>query len=69
MKAKDKDVETLLHQAAMKGQKDVAEQLIDKGADVNAIGPGGWTPLAWAKASPNPNRDMEDLLRKHGARV
>ena len=46
--AKDKDGYTLLHKAVSQGQKEVAEQLIAKGADINARDEEGNTPLAEA---------------------
>ncbi|MDP2930260.1 MAG: ankyrin repeat domain-containing protein [bacterium] len=66
--AKNDQGYTPLHLAAAFVQKDMVELLIAKGADVNAKGKDGWTPLAWAEASSNPDRDMEAVLRKHGAR-
>src|SRR5580658_183855 len=36
---------TPLHVAANKGLTDIAKLLIEAGADVNAHGDGGWTPM------------------------
>ena len=41
--------------------KEIAELLIEKGADVNAKEDDGATPLGYA------NDEIADLLRKHGA--
>jgi ankyrin repeat protein len=54
---------TPLHYAALKGQKEIAELLIAKGADVNAVGDLGRTPLDLAYA------ETADLLRKHGGKT
>jgi ankyrin repeat protein len=43
--AKDKDGQTELHKAALKGYKSVAEVLLERGADVNATDAKGRTPL------------------------
>ena len=39
---------TPLHLVAILGHKEVAELLVDAGADVNAKDGGGWTPLHFA---------------------
>ena len=54
--------QTPLHYAAIQGHKEVAELLIDKGADVNAKNIIGITPLDAARRHPK----IADLLRKHG---
>ena len=36
---------TALHNAAMNGHAHIANVLIEKGADVNAVQKGNWTPL------------------------
>jgi ankyrin repeat protein len=50
--------------AAGKGYKEVAELLIDKGADVNAKNKGRKTPLDFAIRGNH--TETADLLRKHG---
>ena len=53
-----------MHNAACVGHKEMVELLISNGADVNAKGEDGWTPL-------NITHDPEtiDLLRKHGGKT
>jgi ankyrin repeat protein len=53
--------------AAYSGHKEIAELLIDKGADVNAKDEDGGTPLDWAIL--NKQTETADLLRKHGGRT
>ena len=73
--AKKDDGETPLHWATVEsmdsGSKKVIELLISKGADVNAkIVTGrkkGMTPLAIAKMFSN--KEIVDLLRKHGGKT
>ena len=59
---------TPLHYTAREGHKEIAELLVENGADVNAeITAGnyrGKTPLDWAK-----NQETADLLRKHGGKT
>ena len=59
---------TALGHAAKEGHKEIAELLVENGADVNAeITSGnyrGKTPLDWAK-----NQETADLLRKHGGKT
>jgi cytohesin len=56
---------TPLHSAAFNGHKEIAELLIAKGADVNVLNAGGYTPLDLA----NNNPEIADLLRKHGGKT
>ena len=49
------------------GHKEVVELLIAKGADVNAKGDGGTTPLDRAIINDEP--EIADLLRKHGGKT
>ena len=66
--AKDELGMTPLHRASISGHKEVAELLIDKGADVNAIPESGLfgTPLDYAIRKKHP--ETADLLRKHGGK-
>ena len=56
-----------LLQAASGGQKEMAELLISKGADVNVLSDAGETPLDGAIAFEQP--EIAALLRKHGAKT
>jgi ankyrin repeat protein len=58
---------TLLHEAAAKGDKDVVEWLIAKGAKVNAKAESGWRPLH--EAAQFGNKDTVKLLLDRGANV
>ena len=59
--------EVTLQLAILKGQKDVAKSLITGGADVNAKGLLGRTPLDWAIIGGK--NELADLLRKHGGKT
>jgi len=59
--------EVTLQLAILKGQKDVAKSLITGGADVNAKGLLGRTPLDWAIMGGK--NELADLLRKHGGKT
>ena len=58
---------TPLHIAAIGGQKEIAELLIAKGADVNAKRDDGWTPLM--DAAQEGYMEIVELLRKHGGKT
>jgi len=58
---------TFLHLAAIKGYCDVAEILAAKGCDVNAVDKDGTTPIQCAARYGN--KQIVDLLSKHGARL
>jgi hypothetical protein len=55
---------TLLHHAAQKDRREIAEILLKHGADVNARIGRGVTPLAVAVSNKHP--EMAELLRKAG---
>ena len=56
-----------MHYAAHGGQKEIAELLIDAGADVNAKDDDGTTPLDRAIQLGHP--EIADLLRQHGGKT
>jgi len=57
-----------LHWAADKNYKDVVELLLAHGADVNAKDDKGKTPLDVAIKSEQSNKEIIELLRKHGGK-
>ena len=57
----------LLHEAAYHSNKETAELLLDKDADVNARDNGGETPLDLAIE--RKKTDTADLLRKYGGKT
>ena len=57
---------TLLHWAAEKNNRELAELLIAAGDDINAEVTWGMTPLQWAANMGS--RDVAELLLAHGAR-
>jgi ankyrin repeat protein len=65
--AKSDEGGTPLHEAAIKGHKEIVELLIAEGADVNAKVDRGNTPLDWAIL--NDETATADLLRKHGGKT
>lgn len=56
-----------LHVASCHGNRDIAQKLIDHGANINAKGSGGLTPLHWAVAIGH--KDVSELLLANGANV
>ena len=67
MNAKSKYGVTPLHYAAGYGHKEIAELLIDKGADVDAKADNGITPLD--AAIKFKKTELADLIRKHGGKT
>jgi ankyrin repeat protein len=60
------DGRTYLHWAANRGNAEVVEYLLNKGAKVNIMDSHGTTPLLFAAASGQPNTKIYDLLLAHG---
>ena len=58
-------ISPVLIEAVKKGHYSIAQQLLDVGADVNALGTWGWSPLRWASILDN--YDMCCLLLRNGA--
>ncbi|HEY0551354.1 MAG TPA: ankyrin repeat domain-containing protein [Verrucomicrobiae bacterium] len=58
--------QTPLHDCVSKGTEVIAIMLLKRGADVTIRNKAGLTPLQLAKVRNRP--EMEELLRKHGAR-
>ena len=67
MNAKSKYGVTPLHYAAGNGHKEIAELLIDKGADVDAKADNDITPLD--AAIKFKKTELADLIRKHGGKT
>jgi cytohesin len=69
--ARDKYKRTPIHSAAMGGQVGVVELLLDYGADINARGDNGHTPLHFYRIMSLyfdfPNADVVEVLLAHGA--
>ena len=59
---------TPLHMATIQDRKEVAELLIAKGSDVNAMDNDDQTPLDWT-INFDDNDETADLLRKHGGKT
>ena len=57
---------TPLHKAAREGRQDIAELLIDKGAEINARNNEGETPLD--AALEKYHQDLAAMLMAHGAK-
>jgi len=65
--AKDEKGSTLLHLACNKGNLEVVEFLIEKGADIEAVNSGGFTPLQIA--SSRGQREVVELLINKGSNI
>ena len=59
--------ETALMMAALKGQVDWVQQLLDRGAGVDAVDPKAWAALHYAASSPEPGTVR--LLLARGAQI
>lgn len=64
--AKDKDGDTPVHDAALRGHKDIVELLLAEGADANARDNSGQTPAD--EASRRGHEEVVNLLRKDTAK-
>ena len=67
LNAIDEDKYTALHWACMRAQWDVAEYLIEKGADLNVVGGDGGTPINWAVH--HDNVEIIKLMIDKGAKL
>ncbi len=65
--AKDEYGRTPLHNAAIQGRKDLAEELIAKGADIKSRDNGGYTPLHGAAGFGQ--KDVAEILIARGADI
>jgi len=59
--------ETLLHESAFRGNREVTELLLQKGADVSSRDIDGLTPLHWA--AQNGHREVAESLLLNGAKI
>ena len=66
---KDENGNTALYIAVGQGHKEVAQLLIMKGANVNAVCWLGYTPLHWAVTVLGGKTDLAELLITKGANV
>jgi hypothetical protein len=60
---------TALHAAAVGGQPDIIEYLLEHGADVNALNPYGDSPLTNASHAQSRSAETQALLKGHGGRL
>lgn len=67
--AVDEYSNTPLYIAVGQGHKDVVELLILKGANVNVVCWRGYTPLHWAVAALGGERELAELLIRHGGKT
>ncbi|MCJ7579477.1 MAG: ankyrin repeat domain-containing protein [Candidatus Aminicenantes bacterium] len=67
LNVKDEDGYTALHWANMRAHWDIAEYLIDRGADLNVVGGDGGTQINWAVH--HDNVDIIKLMVKKGAKL
>jgi ankyrin repeat protein len=61
--ARDDDGDTALHMAAVMNSVKVAQLLIERGADIEALGEGGITPLQRAAMNNYPYDRAVDVAR------
>ena len=66
---KDNDGDTALHHVARRGCCQIAQLLLDAGAEVNSRNDLGSTPLIEATSWPSGNKDMVLLLLQNGAEI
>jgi ankyrin repeat protein len=64
---RNKEGQTILHDAVRRGREDIVDLLLKHGADINAKDKYGYTSLHWAVS--RKNRDMVELLVARGADV
>ena len=64
---RNKEGQTILHDAVRRGREDIVDLLLRHGADINAKDKYGYTSLHWAVS--RKNRDMVELLVARGADV
>lgn len=67
LNATDEDKYTPLHWACMRGHWDIAEYLIEKGADLNVVGGDGGTQINWAVH--HDNVEIIKLMVEKGAKL
>ena len=65
--SKDEEGYTALHWACMRAHWDIAEYLIEKGADLNVVGGDGGTQINWAVH--HDNVDIIKILIEKGAKL
>lgn len=63
MEVTDNDHRTALHEAARAGRQELAQCLVEHGANTKVKDRFGWTPLEFARQEDDPDQDLQDTIK------